>query len=233
MYRQALVLSDGHLEKFDLRQLSPNWLPTQLINGSLNSDCTALGTDSFSTWLKVMANIDEEYKDEEYKIDPPNYLRGVGGPAAIQRMIDSTDSTIGAPYIYHTKAFTGRTAALRKFPPFDLELKRKGVQQAVSVTIIYHSIDIAVNHSLCKAAYFVIGWDAWNKSGGSLKPTKQAEFPRPLIHLGEGALIGYLSGHNLKEELYDYHHWFDKAKDHFRAVCSFVFIFWYVMYADS
>jgi hypothetical protein len=70
---------------------------------------------------------------------PPNYLRGFGGPAAIQRLIDSTESPNGGSYVYQPKAFSGSAAAFRRFPPFNTELDRKAVLHAVSVCIISYN----------------------------------------------------------------------------------------------
>ena len=70
---------------------------------------------------------------------PPNYLQGVGGPAAIQRLIDLTESIIGGPYVYQPKAFSGKATVFCRFPPFNTELNRKAVLYAVSVCIISYN----------------------------------------------------------------------------------------------
>jgi hypothetical protein len=221
MYQQAMLLSDGHVDRLTLRELSPRWTSKQMTGSKVNVDCNILLHDNPSCWIACINKIHENYSTDTEVA--PNYLQGLGGTTAIQRLIDSD---MGESCVYNPKAFDGKTpAAIRKFPLFDMHLDLKSVLHGVSIHIlICHIMDITIDCKPSKIAFLIAGWRPWNTILYTNRPGKDAEFPRPLDRSGEGVLIAFLTGADCHVP-YEYYRLYDKCKEQLQLVRVFQFQF--------
>jgi hypothetical protein len=137
IYRQAVILSDGHPEELTIGDLCPPWSTAQMSNGRMRSNCLVLATDEPELWQTAIARINKAYSKPD--APAPNYLTSVGGPVAVQRFIDSHETFVGGKLLYSPYFFTDSN--IRKFGPFDAFLRRKHILQGVSISAAYYLIN--------------------------------------------------------------------------------------------
>jgi hypothetical protein len=125
IYRQAEVITDGHVEHLTLAEFTPTWTMTS----RQIRKYWVLVTDPYALWSATIKKIEKDFKDEVPPI--PNYFQNCGGMDVINRISSSTQSYIIGDEFYHP-AYYVRIQS----PLWQRYTRRKNILGGVSVAII-------------------------------------------------------------------------------------------------
>jgi hypothetical protein len=125
VYRQAEVITDGHVERLTLADFTPKWT----MSSRQIRTYRVLPTEPYASWSAGMKNIEKDFKD---KVPPvPNYFQNCGGMDVINRISSSTQSYVIGDQFYHPAYYVSLESPLRQ-----RYTNRKIIFGGVSVAII-------------------------------------------------------------------------------------------------